>query len=270
MLTIFTIPKPFEGHIGIIQKNALRSWKRLFSEIEIIVFGDEKGVEEIAKELNIIHIPEISKNRFGTPLISSAFKIAKEKAKNNILVYANTDIVLGKDFIKAIKSIKLESFLMSGRRIDVDVDEAINFNNSNWENDLIERGSMHGYSGIDYLAFPKNLYLDIPDFAVGRPGWDSWFVYYIKSLKVPVIDATNVVRVFHQNHESIYKNKIKENEESFNLAGKGKDMCTLREADFVLTKQGLKKPSLKRIILGKLIMFYPWRVLLSIKRKIRK
>ena len=26
MLTIFTTPKPFRGHIGIIQRNALKSW----------------------------------------------------------------------------------------------------------------------------------------------------------------------------------------------------------------------------------------------------
>jgi hypothetical protein len=28
-LTIFAVPKPFEGHIGMIQRNAIRSWKGL-------------------------------------------------------------------------------------------------------------------------------------------------------------------------------------------------------------------------------------------------
>ena len=29
MLTIFTIPKPFVGHIGVIQRNAIISWLNL-------------------------------------------------------------------------------------------------------------------------------------------------------------------------------------------------------------------------------------------------
>ena len=28
MITFFTTPKPFLGHIGIIQRNAIESWKR--------------------------------------------------------------------------------------------------------------------------------------------------------------------------------------------------------------------------------------------------
>ena len=28
-LTIFAVPKPFEGHIDVIQRNAIRSWQRL-------------------------------------------------------------------------------------------------------------------------------------------------------------------------------------------------------------------------------------------------
>lgn len=29
MLTIFATPKPFQGHVGIIQRNAIGSWVRL-------------------------------------------------------------------------------------------------------------------------------------------------------------------------------------------------------------------------------------------------
>ena len=33
MLTIFTIPKPFIGHIGVIQRNAIMSWLASDSEM---------------------------------------------------------------------------------------------------------------------------------------------------------------------------------------------------------------------------------------------
>ena len=42
MLTIFSTPKPFRGHIGVIQRNAIESWKRIHPDVEIILFGDEE------------------------------------------------------------------------------------------------------------------------------------------------------------------------------------------------------------------------------------
>lgn len=274
MISIFSIPKPFEGQIDIIQKNAIKSWLKLLPKCEIILFGDDKGVAEVVREFNILNIPNIKKNEFGTPLIGSAFKIAKEESKNNILVYVNSDIILTSDFLKAVEAINLDKFLISGRRWDLDIKNLINFDSYSWEKDLLEniknRGALHGFSGMDYFIFPKNLSFNLPDFAVGRPGWDSWFIYNAKFLKIPVIDATSVITTIHQNHKSIYDDKKEENDLNFDLANSGLDMCTLREADFILTKQGLKKPSLKRRILGKFIMFYPWRFLLSLKRKLQK
>jgi len=37
MLTLFTIPKAFQGHTGVIQRNAIRSWTLLRPECEIIL-----------------------------------------------------------------------------------------------------------------------------------------------------------------------------------------------------------------------------------------
>lgn len=43
MLTLFTIPKPFQGHIGMIQRNATQSWLQLQRACEIVLVGDEGG-----------------------------------------------------------------------------------------------------------------------------------------------------------------------------------------------------------------------------------
>ena len=272
MITIFSIPKSFKGHIDIIQRNAILSWLKLSPKCEIILFGDDNGVVEVAQEFNILHISEVKKNEFGTPLLSSAFNLTRKTAKGDILVYVNSDIILLSDFIPAVKKIDLDLFLMNGRRWDIDITKLFDFDNDNWEKELLKeienRGVLHGYSGIDYFIFPKNLSCQLPKFAVGRPGWDNWFIYHLKSLKVPIIDSSEVVTAVHQNHPSIYKNKVKENKENFKLAGGLSNLCTIREADFILTKNGLKKPSFPRIIFSKLALFYPWRLLLAFKRKI--
>ncbi len=62
MLTIFTVPKPFRGHIKVIQTNAIRSWLLLRPECEVILFGNDEGTAEIACELGRRHIPNIDCN----------------------------------------------------------------------------------------------------------------------------------------------------------------------------------------------------------------
>src|SRR5439155_17039784 len=51
MLTFFTTAKPFHGHDGIIQRNALRSWTLLHPEVEVNLFGSEEGAAQTAKQL---------------------------------------------------------------------------------------------------------------------------------------------------------------------------------------------------------------------------
>lgn len=280
MLTIFTIPKPFRNDINIIQRNAILSWKKLLPECEIILFGDEEGVNKTAKEFGILDIPEIKKSEYGTPVLNSIFNLTQKIAKNQILVYLNSDIILMSDFMSAIKTIKEPIFLMVGRRWDLDIREKINFNNTDWEEKLkkhvIEKGKLHGFSGVDYFVFPRDLPHNLPPFIVGRPGSDNWLIYRVRSLKIPVIDATEVTTVIHQNHESshlrVKKDHLKKKEAEINLklAGGLTEMATLRDANWILTPEGLKKPSFPRIIFAKLSLFRPWRLLLAVKRKIQR
>jgi len=39
MLTLFTVPKAFVGHIGLIQRNAIRSWQACVPDAQIMLFG---------------------------------------------------------------------------------------------------------------------------------------------------------------------------------------------------------------------------------------
>ncbi|KPJ57001.1 hypothetical protein AMJ49_03095 [Parcubacteria bacterium DG_74_2] len=270
MITIFTIPKPFLRHINIIQRNAIKSWLRILPKPEIILFGDEEGIDTVAKEFGILNIPKVEKNKFGTPVLNSVFDLVQKIAKNQILVYINTDIILMSDFIPAIKKVREHLFLLSGRRWDLEIKELIQFNDINWEKNLWEklekRGKLHGFSGIDYFVFPRNLPHDLPSFAVGRPGWDNWLIYHIKSLKIPVIDATKVTTVIHQNHPSIYRPWDEESQKNFKLAGGFSQMLTLRDTDWILTPEGLKNPPFSRRISANLSSFWVWRKILSIKR----
>ena len=99
MITIFGTPKNFEGIFKIIQINAIRSWRSLSKDIEIIIFGKSKGAQKIANEVSAIYYPNIKCSKNGVPLLSDLFHKANKIASFDILLFINSDILLPKRFI---------------------------------------------------------------------------------------------------------------------------------------------------------------------------
>lgn len=251
MLTIFTIPKPFQGHIGIIQTNAIQSWTRLRPACEIILFGDEEGTAAVASKFGIRHVPDVERNEYATPLVNSLFNAAQTLASHDYIGYVNADIILMSDFIDAIRQVQEQSSLIIGRRWDLDLKEPLDFSNPDWESqlrsDIQMKGTLHGTTGIDYFIFPRGIYRDIPPFAIGRTAWDNWLVYKARSLGLPVIDATKVITAVHQNHDysphimgeaAVWKGP--EAERNRELLGGDYHAFGLVDATHCLTAAGLK------------------------------
>ena len=205
-ISIFTVPKPFLGKIGIIQHNAITSWTLLKPKPEIILFGDEIGTYAIAQELGLNHIPDIECNSYGTPLLDSVFAQVQEQATYDIITYINADIILLKDFSQAIQQVyqHLDTFLITGRRWNLDLSNLIEFQSPNWADTLCQQvnqtGCLGAYDAKDYFIFPKNLFPTIPKFAVGRGYWDTWMVTTAGMKGYPIVDASEVVMAVHQNH----------------------------------------------------------------------
>src|SRR5215472_14588751 len=98
MITLFTTAKRFCGHFKVIQRNALRSWTLLHPDVEIILFGDEEGYAEAARDFRLRHEPHVPKNEFGTILVSGMFERAQALARHDLVCYVNCDILLLPDF----------------------------------------------------------------------------------------------------------------------------------------------------------------------------
>lgn len=250
MLTIFTIPKPFSGHIRTIQINAIGSWLMLRLKCEVILLSNEEGTAEIASMFGIQHKPDIECNEYGTPLVSSVFNIAQDTAKYQLMCYVNSDIILMSDFLQAIQRLDRHLFLLVGQRWDLELNELVKFDDDKWESRLrkqvANKGKLHPKGGIDYFVFPRGLYKNIPPFAIGRTGWDNWLVYKARSLSVPLIDATKAITAIHQNHGYSYpigKTYIwKGLEVERNRELMGEDHAfTMDYATFLLTPQKLKR-----------------------------
>jgi hypothetical protein len=206
-VTLFAVPKPFRGHIGVIQRNAIGSWLRLGPSCEVVLFGDEEGMDEAARELGVRHVSAVARNEFGTPLLSSVFDQAGALAQEGTLCYVNSDIVLLDDFVPALRRVQARRsrYLMIGECWDCALDWTVDFGDGRWRDRLRElvttTGRLRGRWGIDYFAFPIGLYGEVPPFAIGRGWFDNWLVWRARELGAAVVDATAAVTAIHQRHD---------------------------------------------------------------------
>jgi hypothetical protein len=206
LITLFSAPKPFTNpHIAMIQRNAIKSWSFL-PDVDVILLGEEAGLAETARELNVRHISKVERNDSGTPLISSMFQLARENSTSELLCIINADMILLPDFVQAAKqATKLkDKFVLLSQRWDFDITAPLNFT-AGWESKLMEsvqkQNQLHRPAGSDFFLFPKNCYQEIPGFAIGRAGWDNWMIYNACRNKWPVIDCTPSIMIVHQNHD---------------------------------------------------------------------
>jgi len=189
----------------MIQRNAVKSWT-LLPDVEVILLGNEAGLAEAAQELGVEHIPEVELNANGTPLISSMFQLARENSHSDLLCIINADMLLMPDFLEAARSslLQRDSFVLLSQRWDLDITQPIEFTEG-WQNRLSStvhrRGSLHRPAGSDFFLFPRSCYINLPDFTIGRAGWDNWMIYKARREKWTVIDCTPSVMIIHQNHD---------------------------------------------------------------------
>jgi hypothetical protein len=263
-LTLFSAPKPFsDPHINTIQRNAIQSWMHLGKDVEILLIGQETGLSDIAQEFGIAHLPNVDRNPWGTPLVSSIFAQAREASRTPLLAYVNADILLMPDFLDAIMAVsnQVERFLVIGRRWDLDIKENINFR-SNWVQNLRDqvksRGSRHQPAGSDYFIFPCDLFTSMPDFAIGRAGWDNWMIFHSLQRGVPVVDATASLMVVHQNHSynhlpgGVPHYDLEETRINADLGGGMNNMYMILDASHELVAGRVRRarPSLIRFLRG--------------------
>jgi hypothetical protein len=230
-LTIFSAPKPFsDPHIATIQRNAIRSWRALGADVDVILVGEEQGLAQAARELGVRHMPQVARNEQGTPLVSSIFAAARENSTAAVLAYVNADIMLLPDLLPTTRRMAelADKFILVGQRWDLDVLEELDFSDG-WDvrlHQLIRsQGRVHAPAGSDYFIFPRECYQDIPNFAIGRAGWDNWMIYQARKQGWLAVDATRSITIVHQQHDYAHlpegksHRRVPETDENNRLAG---------------------------------------------------
>ena len=248
MLSIFGIPKPFRGHIDVIQRNAIQSWTLLRPACQVILVGDEYGTKETAEEFGVCHAPDVVLNEFGTPRDNSVLQLAEEAAEHPLMCLVASDVILMGDITQAVERVKssTDNFAICGQRWNLKVTEPIDFN-STWEEELRSllalRGRLYVRTGMDYLVYRRGLFGEVPPFSVGRRAYDNWLLYTVRKKGVDLVDATQVIKPVHQDHDYSYRDDNYPTEVEFNtgLAGNRRHHFIIKDRTHVLTPRGLKQ-----------------------------
>lgn len=259
LMTIFISPKPFtRDHIATIQWNAIQCWKQLGSDVDIVLIGEDDGVKEAAANLHVRYIAKVRRNESGTPLLSDIFTLARDTSDSPLLAYVNADIILFPDFLERARQISQheKEFLLVGQRWDLDVRQRIDFSDG-WETrvrmDMAKRARRHPAGGSDYFVYPRACFQTIPEFAIGRSGWDNWMFYEARYRNWKLINCTDAIDIIHQDHDYAHlpdgksHYRLPESKRNVDLAGGRRTIFTLLDCDWKLTADGqLKRPALTK------------------------
>jgi hypothetical protein len=286
LITFFSAPKPFtDPHIAMIQSNAIKSWT-LLPDVDVILLGEETGLAETARELGVKHIPHVEWNANGVPLISSMFKLARENSKSDLLCIINADMILMPDFVEAARRSRMlrDEYVLLSRRWDYDITSPIDFAEG-WQSrlreDVRKQNQLHRPAGSDLFLFPQSCYQDIPNFAIGRAGWDNWMIYKARKENWAVIDCTPSIMIVHQNHDYSHLPGAKphydhpDTNENIRLAGGQANIrYTILDATHQLVGDTLVRPKLTslrftrkfELFLRTMFFFLPENVIENIAR----
>lgn len=198
MVTFFSVPKPFDGPIGAIQRNAIGSWLAAVPGAQVLLFGNEAGIAEAASDFAAEHHPTLRRTPSGAPLLDEVFHRAHAVARHDVLCFVNTDIVL-RGCVDALGWLS-SPFLVIAESTDLPVHHRIRYEAPTWRESFEGRGRSRGPFALDVFFFSRGLFRTIPPFAIGRARFDNWLVWHALHQRAAVIDGTDVLQPLHQHH----------------------------------------------------------------------
>jgi len=251
MITLLTTAKPFVGITRIRQLNAIRSWKQLHPDVEILLFGDGEGYDLAAAENDLVRIVDVPTSDRGCPRIDAMFMMADKMARYPVKAYVNCDIILMPDFLMAPLNIQFKEYLIVAQRWDLTVDGEMSFERD-WDlvlqQKVAKEGQLMSPYAIDVFAYRGEFWQGLPPLIVGRAGYDNFLIYYCRKQHVPVVDATALMSLVHQTHDYTHieggKGEVWDGSEAqMNIrnAGGRDVLLSIEDADWRMTTDGLTR-----------------------------
>ncbi len=209
MLTIFTAAKPFRGRTATIQRNALHSWMQLHDDVQIILFGDAAGTQEVAWELGLHYEASPQLTTTGAVRLDYMLATARRYARHNVLCFVACDILLQRDLCDALNRVEAlhHEFVMVGRAGTNRTEDAVAYTSAEAANGTARNlqatssGSVSEkwHPRLDYVIFSRNCFVsDVPGLPANSPFAAKWLMRRAMANEVQVVDASRIVGALKQ------------------------------------------------------------------------
>jgi hypothetical protein len=213
-LSILSSPRPFVGEHFELQENALRSWLMSGIDDVIYVLGPGEDVSDVVNHYRDFGVSSLGadevRTNFGAIVIPSMFEIGGRKARHELVMYVNSDIVLWGDIegvVKTLMEAELPDFVAVGRRVDVRREKTGRFL-PNWEDQIQELLSTSHVEPkndcyLDFFIFRRDsaVFANLPDMLLARFTWDNMLAYLGHENGL-LIDVSPVLRAVHIHHHT--------------------------------------------------------------------
>lgn len=208
-MILFTSPKPFTDETAPVQLSAIRSWKTALPTAQIIIFGNEPGLEDLCMNESVEYGGAVEVDHQGIKNIGSVFRAATSLRQEEDLIFVNSDILLDSSALTAweiLISIR-GPFLGTARRrcLPPWVGPALG------ERELAQFLESHKHlarwgpaSALDIFYFRGFRFETMPSFRIGQAAWDNWMIFEARRRGIPAIDLSRTLRPFHFDHNYRY------------------------------------------------------------------
>jgi hypothetical protein len=207
-IVFVTIPRSFIEPHFIPQLNTINAIKRYNPRSKIVLYSDDPGVYDFAKNNDCI-APKIVKKIGNLPLVNCALSFAKDLFPESYICFINSDIMVMTDLtpiIAFMKNTRLKkTFVLTAYRKEANVENVLNGNDM--DKLKLDNGLIRGrHYALDIFILHSGLIsaMDMPNYRVGRIGWDSWIAGKVRKMDLGFVDISNMARIVHQDHPQVH------------------------------------------------------------------
>ena len=211
LLVLFTTMQLIKGK-EVIYENTLRLWPNLKPAVLPVLIVTNLSAEWQKKAKDYGWEMFESKHTFGSlPVIRHMWLDMIDKYQGTFYGYANADVLFDESLVLTLQMlldkniIKKDPFVI-GRRTNYKLGPNEHFYDFKDLRYAMSKSSAKLFikDAQDYFITTRNGYpwRDIPDFVIGRIGYDNWLVKHALMHYYYVVDATSTVTCLHQSDSS--------------------------------------------------------------------
>ena len=196
--------------------NALHSFENMLATLSIIIIADDTSHCSKAQldQLGLYRAMCVKSKlhrRYKRPTMDFVLELMSRFSNNAFdILFVNSDVVLiNNDLVHARHYARSRgyNYVITGRRIDTDIDFSIDFGDAEQclklEEEAKKKGIKHGKYGLDYFLFSSRalntISKDFAPFVVGVYRWDNALLAKLLLCnEIGVYDASDAVLILHQ------------------------------------------------------------------------